>query len=267
MYKAKKRFRMKKNGKMRMITCYSNNKYGVNLRNYHIEVLEYLECHYQGNLCESSFAYQKGKNCKQLVEKHLNSTSFFKCDIQSFFNSINHGILLEKLNQINYDTEANKNIIDSCSSSNKGLDIGMIPSGTLANIYLGEFDQTVRSKIGTECIYTRYADDIIISSNNTKKFQFIKQLIIRELMILKLNINPDKFAIKELCNHKDYIKILGINVVKGDEAHGGKNYMTISRKFKKSIVNEKSQNAIKSKKAYVKYNELRGCYEASNNSK
>lgn len=261
LYKSKKKFRMIKGKKHRVITCYAENEYGINLRSYHNYILPLLETLYNSFDTSHSFAYQEGKNCKMLVEMHITSSYFYKIDIMSFFPSINHQCLLSIL-KANYRNIANKEIqfeelVKSCSSTGTGLDIGMVPSGVLSNIYLAEFDKQIVDKLDKEIIYTRYADDIIISSKNKLDIYYIEHQIINELSKLNLQINPSKKNYVALKKHHDHIKILGLNVIRGNEEHESKNYISVSRKFKNKMYKEKNTKSKLAMAGYVKYNELK----------
>lgn len=136
-------------GKKRMITRYSKNEAGNKLKEYHIDANKHLNAIYCRCDTSCSYAYQVDKNCKKLVLKHLKNNFFYKLDIMSFFPSINHKILKEIL--ISKDPTLSEleinDLIASCSMNPNGLDLGMIPSGTLANIYLSNFDIELKKKL------------------------------------------------------------------------------------------------------------------------
>ena len=62
-------------------------------------------------------------------------------------------------------------IVKKCSIGDKGLPLGLVSSPILANLYLKEFDGLVYGNIKkmelNNPIYTRYADDMVISYKNT----------------------------------------------------------------------------------------------------
>ncbi len=91
-----------------------------------------------------------------------------RTDIQEFYESIPHDILLQKLNEENLLTFYSKKILfqilneyKGLSSSNKGLPRGVGVSAYLAELYMRDIDNQIKS-IPTVSYYARYVDDIII---------------------------------------------------------------------------------------------------------
>lgn len=91
-----------------------------------------------------------------------------RTDIQEFYESIPHDILLQKLNEENLLTFYSKRILfqilneyKRLSGSNKGLPRGVGVSAYLAELYMRDIDNQVKS-IPTVSYYARYVDDIII---------------------------------------------------------------------------------------------------------
>jgi len=73
----------------------------------------------------------------------------------------------------------------------KGIPQGTPISGTLANIYLLDFDRSVKKKIGKDSLYRRYSDDLVIVCKKGEADQILKFLIQR-LEEVKLEIQPEK---------------------------------------------------------------------------
>ncbi len=91
-----------------------------------------------------------------------------RTDIQEFYESIPHDILLQKLNEENlltfYSKKIHFQIINEykrLSCSNKGLPRGVGVSAYLAELYMRDIDNQIKS-IPTVSYYARYVDDIII---------------------------------------------------------------------------------------------------------
>ncbi len=186
-----------------------------------------------------------------LINKHLNNKSIYylKMDIKKFFENINHEILMDEIKKIkNLEIKEieliEKFIYDSRKMINQkksrtGIMQGIFLSPALSNIYLREFDLFMQGKNAVffeknndlngeivsftneikpfikDIVYTRYSDDIIISTNSHNiynSFAKIEYLIFRFLLLIfKLNLNlekTDKISLLE----KRYVKILGINI-------------------------------------------------------
>lgn len=91
-----------------------------------------------------------------------------RTDIQEVYESIPHDILLQKLNEENLLTFYSKKILfqilneyKRLSGSNKGLPRGVGVSAYLAELYMRDIDNHIKS-IPTVSYYARYVDDIII---------------------------------------------------------------------------------------------------------
>lgn len=125
---------------------------------------------------------------------------FFKTDIKDFFASINHNkLVIELYKEIkNIATLKDcRDIVDKCSYGNRGLPLGFITSPLLSNIYLKRFDIKLYHKLKyLDCdniVYTRYADDIMISFKNTK--------------INSLDLQNQIYTILEECLRDYYLRI------------------------------------------------------------
>lgn len=138
---------------------------------------------------------------------------FTKIDINKFYDEIDRKILLKKL-KLKIKNKAILNLILKSINTptvpsnyykndigqyyqTKGIPQGLPISNILAQIYLNEFDDYVKSFINeNETIYLRYVDDIlIISTNNEKDWKcFLKNRLKKELKLV-LNENKTELGI------------------------------------------------------------------------
>lgn len=119
------------------------------------------------------------KGVANVLKKHKNQTKYcLKLDIKKYYPNINHNILKSILFRKIKDVrllDALYEIIDSFSnnSSDKygegvtGLPLGNYTSGYFANIYLMYFDRWCKQVLKCR-YYFRYADDIVILSDNKR---------------------------------------------------------------------------------------------------
>lgn len=148
---------------------------------------------------DAAFAYKKGDSIKKHAEQHKKSKYILHTDIKDFFNSIKFGYLENILtnNKLIFDelgvdlSEAIYDIKDICFRSNH-LCIGAVSSPVISNVIMYPFDIVVKDYCKNHnCTYSRYADDIYISSN-----AYIDRGIIdflrTNLQKLSLNINMSK---------------------------------------------------------------------------
>jgi RNA-directed DNA polymerase len=96
-----------------------------------------------------------------------------KCDIEKFFDSINHEILLGILHSRIKDEELMNlcllRSIESFTSDRStlfercGVPIGNLTSQLFANVYMDVFDQFMKHELKVK-YYARYTDDFVIVS-------------------------------------------------------------------------------------------------------
>lgn len=225
-------------GKKRNIICYSPSKFGRDLRAAHEtvvrEFLSFLPT------SPASFAYKEGCNTMECLRAHEGNTEFAKYDISKYFESIALGATLNKiLNLISLNREE-KSFLPRFSSETlkkniKGLlkplffsgrlPIGYVSSPKISDFYLYVLDEEMRKIDGVT--YTRYADDILLSSKEKNLLDHACQVLIEKLQMEGLKINEAKFLRKSLNNVNDSIQFLGINLIK---RQCGFSY-SISRKY------------------------------------
>lgn len=188
--------------------------------------------------------YIKNESIYTNALAHLYNDYFIKTDIKDFFNSINHKLLRKKifceLKEIISPADCDV-LVSKCTVSQKGIPLGLITSPTLSNIYLKSFDKKLYRKLRRlDCkniIYTRYADDLIISfkdSNNPKNLYLEILKIIRSLLkeyYLRLNEKKTKFVVFEKSKQ---VKITGVSIVEKN----GKRRLSIGRNNKRKLFYE-----------------------------
>lgn len=121
----------------------------------------------------------------------------FKMDIKKFYPSIDHEILKKILRRKIKDNDL-LYLLDEIIDSAKGVPIGNYLSQFFANIYLAYFDHWVKEEIGVKYYY-RYADDIVILSDNKEDLHDVFQKInkyITENLNLQIKHNYQIFPVK-----------------------------------------------------------------------
>lgn len=154
---------------------------------------------------ESKFA---GKSIKTIIEDITNTFEsgkydmYIKLDITSFYDNIDHEILIEKLRK-EIDDEKIISLIKNAISRKQvyenyvndttiGVPQGLAISNILANIYLDELDKKYSAM---DILYNRYVDDIFIMCNS-EDADNIQRQIVRELkMKYFLEVNESKCEI------------------------------------------------------------------------
>ncbi|PVD42964.1 RNA-directed DNA polymerase [Serratia liquefaciens] len=183
------------------------------------------------------FSYQKDVNIADAVRPHCNSEFIFRTDISKFFSSISAEAVSHMLSKYceNIRTvdakEVRENIdrivylctIDNC------LPVGFSCSPSISNFCFYDYDNIIEAYCNEKgYIYSRYSDDLIISSQDEMDKDTITgdlTTILSSDVFLKLSINHKK---TKVITKKYERKILGISIL-----NDGK--MTVSKVTKTDI--------------------------------
>jgi len=153
---------------------------------------------------DSATAYREGASIRKNAEAHVYSRYMLKLDFTNFFPSILRSDVyshLERHCSEFLDPSAQKLLAHVCCWARRRqpplrLCIGAPSSPMLSNSIMYEFDNRLSSAAEQEgVIYTRYADDITLSSRDRGKIdrygEFVKELL-SELQYPKLTLNLTK---------------------------------------------------------------------------
>lgn len=164
-----------------------------------------------------------------------------KCDVQKFFDSVDHQIMLSILRKKIIDLDTLwllSEIVGSFSTKQanlfdrQGLPIGNLTSQLFANIYMNELDQFVKNELRLKC-YARYTDDFVITSTNE---QYLEEAVNPIQTFLKsklgLELHPRKIIIRKLHLGIDF---LGYIVFRHHRLLRTKTKQRIFRKLRKRI--------------------------------
>jgi len=164
-----------------------------------------------------------------------------KCDIQKFFDSVDHKILLSILERRIKDREMMwllESVVESFAAENgrrddqKGIPIGNLTSQLFANVYLNDFDQFVKHSLHIRH-YVRYTDDFaIVSADRAYLEGLIKPMKTYLADNLLLEIHPNKIFIQKLHRGVDF---LGYVIFPKHRLIRTKTKRRIFRKFKKRL--------------------------------
>lgn len=170
-----------------------------------INVFEKIPVH------DAALAYRGGKSILDNATLHKSNRYFLKLDFRDFFPSIKYLDLLPQLQDWYFtekpEWEFNKEAMDlirlACFFHGDSLAIGYPTSPMISNIVMNGFDVQVikivsdEKKYG-EVVYTRYADDLIFSTNKQGVALLIHKAIsdlVADTKSPKLEINYSKTKI------------------------------------------------------------------------
>ncbi len=157
-------------------------------------------------------AMNRFRNYFRKVSKNNTRTCWvLKCDIRKFFANIDHEILLNILGKYIGDEDVLgllRNIIGSFNTKDimrVGLPLGNLTSQLFVNVYMNEFDHSVKRNLKIK-YYIRYADDFIILSEDKLKLESLLSPISNFLdNNLKLFLHPNKVHIRTFASGVDYL--------------------------------------------------------------
>ena len=232
-------FTIRINGKLRKIITYTADENGYALRNFHYQFSYYIRSHYKSS--PNSYAYQAGKNIEQCLKQHLRSDLFLKSDIHAFFDTIDFEKMIKRLCRRG-EMRANKEtlgvFLKTCFYDSK-MPIGFITSPILSDLFLVYLDRKMSKIDGI--VYTRYADDFIISTDSTsiepaeEVISGAKNVLLEQLKKCGLSVNAKKTYTRRLKCEGDSIHVLGLNIVKTTSET---NRVTVSGNYLRELCKE-----------------------------
>lgn len=173
----------KGNGKFRYIYI-ASEKDKLQLRSLIPELEGILE---KSDSCKVNYAFQKNKNCVLNALQHIGYKFTLSMDIENFFDSISSAHVSGVIPEL---------IIKQCfvdGSPKQGLPTSPIIS-TIAFLSCDTKIVETLNNLNINTVYTRYADDLIFSFNDSKdegKIRFVVKQIV-EKNGFKINENKTK---------------------------------------------------------------------------
>lgn len=180
------------------------------------------------------YSYRKGANTYQAVKKHSESSYFFQTDIKGFFKSIKSSdikfILENNLkNSPISDLDEYEDRILNIITVNDTLPVGFASSPILTNSLLKNFDNDLEDYcVQKNIIYTRYSDDLILSSKVKESLTDLEKIIsafLKKHFKNTFQLNEEK---TKLTHKGNKIKILGMVILPTGK-------VTVDIKVKKQI--------------------------------
>ncbi len=177
------------------------------LKSYMRNILGYCSNHIL--MHEAAYAYTKERNAKKALEKHQKAgfSHFLRLDFHDFFGSINPTFLKEQLLKHPFFAIQNPTWLDEfiklCILHN-GLPQGTPLSPFLTNVIMIPIDHAIDTFVHEHhgC-YTRYADDILISTTSANACRHMKRGVLEAIAGTPLQLNHDKTRITSI-NGKNF---------------------------------------------------------------
>ena len=200
-----------------------------------------------------SYACRIGKGSHRAIDKahkYLKQYKYtLKFDIQKYFFTIDHKILLQSLKKKITDKKVlylMGKILDTYSSERKfyfpfkgddlfdtvrarGLPIGNLTSQLFANFYLDKLDRFIKEELKIKG-YLRYMDDGVLYSNNKTELHKIRHQIKEFTQTMRLKIHEDKTQVSP---SKNGIRFLGFHLYPSHRRILRENLQRFKKKFRK----------------------------------
>ncbi|ASF38510.1 RNA-directed DNA polymerase [Halobacillus halophilus] len=173
--------------------------------------------------------YIKGKSIKDNAEAHKDSNFILNMDIENFFESINKKHVNELVNANGEYSSLDIYHLNKICFYGDFLPVGSVCSPHISNCIMYKFDNEVVEKLPNNFRYTRYADDITVSSSSYINDNV--QVILEELLEkyeFRVNHNKTRYMSK-----KQSQMITGLNVNDGKVTIG----TDIKKQLKKDLYN------------------------------
>lgn len=221
-----------------------------------------------------SYAYSKGCSIRGNALAHKDGLHILHTDIVDFFPSINRDMLIEYfknnwsiVNGLGLSWNDIGLILDICLYKGENLVVGGVASPHISNLVMYDFDMELKKELDqiSEFNYTRYADDIIISSRNfidNETVNMVKNLINK----YGFDVNDKKTYFMSK-NSKRQITGVVIDNNVNKLSIGNKKYKMIERMIYNYLIKDDGDlDSIKGYLAYVKdineqqYNQIANIY-------
>jgi RNA-directed DNA polymerase len=180
-----------------------------------LKLLSLVLSHYlpSSKLCTHLKGHGGSKQTVTSIQAEIpNNTFVFRTDVKSYYESINHEILLDKLSVyiknkmvMNLLAQYLKRSVESgglFKDIKQGISSGCPLSPLISSFYLYELDKEMEDK---PVFYRRYMDDIIVLSPSRWKLRKAIRTVNQHFEKLKLKQHPDKTDIGRISNGFDFL--------------------------------------------------------------
>lgn len=178
----------KRSGGFRKISAPS-----LNLDEVHRWILEKILNVFTPNFSDCVIGYIQKKSIVDHIKPHIHSKQLIKFDLKNFFPSINSTDVTNIFLELGY-TKSVSRIFSALTTVNNALPQGACTSPVISNIHMRKFDDHfLKFCKKNNLIYTRYADDMVISGDGP--FESILPELKKKFINFGLTLNHSKTRI------------------------------------------------------------------------
>jgi RNA-directed DNA polymerase len=174
-----------------------------------------LEPIFEADFQAGSYGYRPKRTAHEAIDRVAQGivegkTRIIDLDLKSYFDSVQHYLLLEKVaKRVRDDRVLHLLKIILKATGKKGVPQGGVISPVLSNVYFNEVDRMLEKAIATTrrggytaVQYARFADDLVVLINAHPQQDWIVRAVDRrlreELAKLRVEINEDKSRMVDL---------------------------------------------------------------------
>lgn len=147
---------------------------------------------------------------RKYIREHGSDGYVLQIDIKKYFESIDHSVLKEMLHSRIHESKEIMDLIDyvvdTSSSSNKGLNLGSEAPQIFAIYYLNGIDNYIKTVKGMK-YYGRYMDDMLIIHEDKQALEQLLKEIECLMAELKLETNKKKTHITKLSDGFTFLQV------------------------------------------------------------
>jgi len=168
-----------------------------------------LEPIFEADFQSGSYGYRPRRSAHEAVDRVAQAivqglTRIIDLDLRSYFDNVQHSLLLEKVARRVQDTTMMRLLrMILKSTGTKGVPQGGVISPMLSNLYLTEVDRMLEKAITTtrrgkypNVQYARFADDLVVLIDSHPRhewlFRVVEKRLREEMAKLRVEINEDK---------------------------------------------------------------------------
>ncbi len=185
----------KANGGFRTIYCPSKEMKAIQawiLRN----ILDQID------VSDSATGFRKDRNILENAKCHQYNQFLLCLDVEDFFPSITYDKVYMVFKTIGYNLHVSHILTSLCTCEGK-LPQGAVTSPALSNIVCLRLDHRISGYVGRHNVtYTRYADDITLSSLSRRRLSIIKNVVIKILSDEGFRLNDNKTRFLGPCRQR-----------------------------------------------------------------
>lgn len=174
-----------------------------------LKFVAYQLARYDGLFSDSCYAFRRNVGVKEAMgrlrrDPRVERSWCLKVDISNYFNSIDVGLLLPKLEFLQEKDPQVYTLLRRMLEEERVLEEGEeirerhgVMAGTpvspfLANLYLAETDEFFNRR---GILYLRYSDDILLFAGSREELEQIRDVLYGRLEAMGLTVNPDKVTV------------------------------------------------------------------------